>query len=232
MIFGRPRALDRFIKEHPPSWRVSPASRELASAYEGILPSSLLELWRGKGFGFYGDLQLALIDPRAWQSVLDGWMAEAPFTVRSIPIAMTPFGRLLFYRKLAETAGDVAYVDLISKKTGVLASSLDSCFTTFLCEQKTRDWLMPPARLRAARRQCGPLAPGEIYCADPILLSMQIVLAERIRAVDLHDCLRNQTASSEQIAGIPAATTNALPIECPSRLADIPTDIDRQPIAA
>lgn len=231
MIFGRPLALDRFIKAHPPSWRVSPASRELASAYEGILPSSLLELWRRKGLGFYGDHQLALVDPRAWQSVLDSWMAATPFTVRRIPVAMTPFGTLLFYRKLAETAGDVAYVDPVSQKTGVLAPSLDGFFTTFLCEQKTLDSLMPPARLRAARQQCGALAPGEVYCADQ-LLAMQFVLTEKVNAIDMHHCLRSFPASPKRIAGIPAAATDALPIECFSPFAETSTNADLQPLAA
>ena len=98
MVFLRRLALHRFVKTHPPSRQVSPAPRELVSAYEGVLPDSLLDLWRRKGLGFYGDLQLALIDPRPWQSVLDRWIISPPGTAPRVPIALTPFGTLLYYR--------------------------------------------------------------------------------------------------------------------------------------
>ncbi len=87
MLFFRRLALHRFVKTHPPSRQVSPADRELVSAYDDILPASLIELWRRKGLGFYGDLQLALIDPRPWQPVLDRWIVSPTDAVRmkSIP---------------------------------------------------------------------------------------------------------------------------------------------------
>ena len=145
MLFRRRLTLHRFVKTHPPSRQVAPASRELVSAYEGVLPASLLDLWRRKGLGFYGDLQLALIDPRPWQSVLDRWIVSAPDTVRRVPIALTPFGTLLYYRNLAETAEDVAYIDPVSKKTGDLAWGLDDFFNTFLCEREALESLISPA---------------------------------------------------------------------------------------
>jgi len=69
-------------------------------------------------------LQLALIDPRPWQAVLNRWIISPPDDVRRIPIALTPFGVLLYYRKLTATDEDVVFIDPVSKRTSDLAWSL------------------------------------------------------------------------------------------------------------
>lgn len=211
MLFRRRLTLHRFVKAHPPSRQVAPASRELVSAYEGVLPASLLDLWRRKGLGFYGDLQLALIDPRPWQSVLDRWIVSPPDAVRRVPIALTPFGTLLYYRNLAETAEDVAYIDPVSKKTGELAWSLDDFFNTFLCEQDALEALISPALARSAREACEALAPGEVYEVDQMLLSMQMLRVAKADALDMHRRLRDAVDPPTPKAEEPTTVANALP---------------------
>ncbi|MGN6650259.1 GAD-like domain-containing protein, partial [Trinickia sp.] len=137
MLLFRRLALHRFAKTHPPARPVSPAADELIAAYEGVLPASLLELWRQKGLGFYGDLQLTLIDPRAWQPVLDQWIVSSPDAVQRIPIVLTPFGALIYYRKVTATDEDVVYIDPVSKEARTLTWSLDDFFNKFACEQDT-----------------------------------------------------------------------------------------------
>ncbi|MHC1655186.1 GAD-like domain-containing protein [Stenotrophomonas maltophilia] len=223
MVFLRRLTLHRFVKTHPPSRQVSPAPRELVSAYEGILPASLLDLWRRKGLGFYGDLQLALIDPRPWQSVLDRWIVSPPDTVRRIPFALTPFGTLLYYRKLTETDEDVAYIDPLSKKTGDLAWSLDDFFNTFLCEREALESLIPTAMVRSAREECGALAPGEVYEVDQMLLSMQLLRIAKVDALDMHRRFCDAVDSPELNANESMTVFNALPIEHRSMCEDIAT---------
>lgn len=89
MSWFRRLALSPFIKAHPPR-KTQPAPADLIAAYAPLLPASLLELWRQEGLGHYGDMQLALIDPRQWQPVLDRWIVSPPDAVRRIPIALTP----------------------------------------------------------------------------------------------------------------------------------------------
>lgn len=213
MVFPRRLTLHSFVKTHPPSRQVSPALRELVSAYEGVLPASLLDLWRRKGLGFYGDLQLALIDPRPWQPVLDRWIVSPPDSIRRIPIALTPFGTLLYYRKLTETDEDVAYIDPVSKKTGELAWSLDDFFNTFLCEQDALESLISPALVRSAREACDALAPGEVYEVDQMLLSMQTLRIAKVDALDMHRRLRDAVDSPKPKADEPVTVLNALPVE-------------------
>ena len=223
MVFFRRLALHRFVKTHPPSRQVSPAPRELVSVYEDILPASLLELWRRKGLGFYGDLQLALIDPRPWQSVLDRWIVSPPDTVRRIPITLTPFGTLLYYRKLTETDEDVTYIDPVSKKTGDLAWSLDDFFNKFLCEREPLESLISPALAQSARQECGALAPGEVYEVDQMLFSMQMLRIAKTNALDMHHRLRDAVDPSKPKADKPTTVAGALPVEYRSLFADIAT---------
>jgi hypothetical protein len=190
MICFRRLALHPFVTAHP-AQQTSPAPAELIAAHEGILPASLLELWRRKGLGLYGDLQIALIDPRRWQPVLDRWIVSPPGTTRRTPIALTPFGELIYYRRLSATDEDVAYLDPVSKATSDLAWSLDAFFNEFLCKRESLDTFIAPDLLQAARKECGALLPGEVYEIDQTLLSMEMLKIEKVDALDLHHHLRD-----------------------------------------
>jgi len=221
-FFRRPD-LDRFIRTHPPSRQVSPAPGELVAAYVGVLPKSLLELWRRKGLGFYGELQLALIDPRPWQAVLDRWIVSPPDAVRRIPIAMTSFGMLFYYRKLTETDEDVAYIDPVSKETGDLAWSLDDFFNKTLCDHDFIEAFVSPAMVETARKECGTLAPGEVYEIDQMLFSMQMLRAVKADAIDLHRRLRDAVDPPEPKATKPTTVAEAVPAAYGSMFEDIVT---------
>lgn len=213
MIFFRRLALHRFVKTHPPSRQVAPAPQELVSAYEGVLPASLLELWRRRGLGFYGELQLALIDPRPWQPVLDRWIVSPADAVRRAPFALTPSGTLLYYRRLTETDEDVASIDPMSKKTGDLAWSLDDFFNQALCEPDSLEAICSPALMEAARKECGALAPGEVYEVDQALLSMQMLKIAKVNALEMHRRRRDAVDPAKPKAGKPTTVGDALPAE-------------------
>lgn len=223
MVFFRRLALHRFVKTHPPSRQVSAAPRELVAAYEGILPASLLELWRQKGLGLYGDLQLSLIDPRSWQPVLDRWVASPPDAVRRVPIALTPFGVILYYRKFTETEEDVAFIDPVSKQASDLAWSLDDFFNRFLCERETLETLISPALAQSARQECGALADGEIYEIDRLLFSMQMLRIAKVNALDMHHRLRDAVDPPQPRADRPKTVADALPVEHRAIFEDITT---------
>ncbi|MBO9857882.1 MULTISPECIES: GAD-like domain-containing protein [Xanthomonas] len=212
MSWFRRLALSRFLKAHPPG-RTQPAAMDLIAAYAPVLPASLLELWRKKGLGHYGRMQLALIDPRHWQPVLDRWIVSPPDAVQRIPIALTPFGALLYYRKLTATDEDVVYVDPVSKATGDLSWNLEDFFNQSLCDAAFCDSLIPSARLAAARKECGPLAAGEVYQIDQLLLSMQMLRVDKVDALALHTRLRDAVDAPAPVADAPATVADALPAE-------------------
>jgi hypothetical protein len=213
MDFFRRLTLRRFIKAHPPSRQVSAAPGELIAAYKDVLPESLLQLWRRKGLGFYGELQLALIDPRLWQPVLDRWIVSPPDTVRRTPIALTPFGVLLYHRRHTATDEDVVYIDPVSTETGYLASSVDDLFNGILCEKDRLESLVSPALVHSARQQGGVLGPGEVYEIDKMLLLVQALQVARTGALHLHRRLRDAIDPPRTKAVKPTTVSEALPDE-------------------
>lgn len=204
-------ALHRFIKTHPPGRHVVQASDELVAAYRGVLPDSLLELWRQKGLGFYGKRQIALIDPRHWQATLERWVVSPRSEVQRIPIALTPFGALLYYRKLTATDEDVAYIDPVARTSSDLAWGLDDFFNRFLCEQDSLDALIPPSMVATANKECGPLQAGEVYEIDPVLFAMQMLRVGKADALALHKRLRDAIEPPQPVAEPPDTIASALP---------------------
>ncbi|PPV05892.1 hypothetical protein XBLMG947_1504 [Xanthomonas bromi] len=210
MSWFRRLALSPFTKAHPPR-KTQPAPADLLGAYESVLPASLLELWRRKGLGHYGGMQLALIDPRQWQPVLDRWIVSPPDAVRRIPIALSPFDALVYYRKLTPTDEDVAYLDPVSKATSDLTWNLDDFFNQYLRDAASCDSLIPSDLLAAARKECGPLAAGEVYEIDRMLFAMQVLRVNKVDALALHTRLRDAVAGPA--AAAPTTNGDALPVE-------------------
>jgi hypothetical protein len=203
-------ALRRFVEKHPPR-QPSPVADDLIDAYTGKLPGSLLELWRRGGLGLYGERQLALIDPRRWQPILDRWIISPPDSTRRVPIALTPFGKIIYYRKLSATQEDVAFLDPVSKKTDVLSWSFDECFNSVLCDEAALDALVEPDWLAAARRDSGVLAPGEVYEIDQTLYTALILRIRKVDALDLHRRLRDAVDPPVPKDTKPGTVREALP---------------------
>ncbi|WP_184409523.1 GAD-like domain-containing protein [Xanthomonas sp. 3075] len=210
MSWFRRLALSPFIKAHPPR-KTQPAPADLLATYETVLPASLLELWRKQGLGHYGSVQLALIDPRQWQPVLDRWIVSPPDAARRIPIALTPFGALVYYRKLTATDEDVVYLDPVSKAAADLSWSLDDFFNQYVCDAASCDSLIPSALLAAAHTECGPLAAGEVYEIDQMLFSMQMLRINKVDALALHTRLRDAVDGPASVAATPTTNGDALP---------------------
>ena len=80
----------------------------------------------------------------------------------------------------------MAYVDPVSKKSSDLAWSLDDFFNTFLCEREALESLIPMALVWSARKECGALAPGEVYEVDQMLFSMQMLRVAKTDALHMH----------------------------------------------
>lgn len=223
-------ALHSFVKNHPPQADVRPPEPDAIKPYEGQVPDSLLQLWRKHGWGFYGKRQIALVDPARWQPVLDRWIVSPPDQARRVPIALTPFGLLIYYRKLSEHDEDIAYIDPQSRQTEVLSWSLDDFFKRFLADDASLESLIPAGTLRVAQSENGPLAFEEIYAVDPMMLSMQMLKIDKTDALAWHQTLR---AAVDPVEPPPPPLTlrDAIPAEQAARLDDIDHDGDEHPIA-
>ena len=224
MRFFRRLALHRFIKQHPPASDNQAVSAELIAAYDGILPTALLELWRKKGLGFYGNRQLALINPQEWQPVLDDWTSHPDDDVLRIPIALTPFGTLLYFRQLTPTDVDIATCDPVAKTSDVLSWNLEEFFNHSLCQEGCLEFLCPADLLAGAKEQCGHLMAGEVYNVDEMLKAMHILQFSRTNALLWHQQLLAAALTSEPTAEAPTTVADALPEHYREQFIDLPND--------
>ena len=220
-MFGRIK-LHSFIKANPPHAGCVPVTKELLGRYEGRLPAALLELWRKHGLGLYGRRQICLIDPHAWQPTLDRWIVSPPGATLRVPIALTPFGTLLFYRKLTAADEDVATLNPVTRSTSVLSWDLADLFNKVLSDPRQVDEFIQPAMLETAQQQAGMLAPGEAYHVDPMLLSMQMLKIARTDALTLHQKLRAQVDHEQAPPAPPPDSIGAaLPAEYRAAFKDV-----------
>jgi hypothetical protein len=206
--------LHPFVAKNIPHESNVPVLQDFAARFEGRLPSALLELWCTHGFGFYGTPQFCLIDPEAWLATLDRWIVSPPGATRRVPIALTPFGTIIYYRKLTATDEDISTLDPTTRSSTVLSWNLIDFFNRLMCAQERLDELMPPQLLDLARKQVGPLAVGEVYHAHPELLPMQILKITKTDAQTLHKRLRDEVDYENAPPAIgPASIRASLPAE-------------------
>lgn len=222
-MFGRIK-LHPFIKANPPHPDCVPATPQLLQRYEGRLPAALLELWRKHGLGRYGRRQICLVDPEAWQSTLDRWIVSPPDATVRIPLALTPFGTLIYYRKLTPTDEDVATLNPVTRHTGVLSWSLENLFNEVLSDPGQVDEFIQPTMLDTAREQAGPLAPNEVYEVDALLLSMQMLKIAKTDALALHHKLREKVDHEKAPSAPPP---NSIHAALPAAYRDAFEDIER-----
>lgn len=118
---------------------------------------------------------MRLVDPYVWQATLDRWIVSDTGSTHRTPIAFSPFGMIIYYRKLTETDEDIATLDSATGNSDVLSWSLVKFFTTFMADASEVESVIPTGMLETAERSAAPLGSGEAYFADPMLLSMRML---------------------------------------------------------
>lgn len=192
-------ALAPFVKGHPPREDVQPASEETIARYAGRVPDALLDLWRTHGFGHYGERQLELIDPTIWQETLDRWIVSPPSDAVRVPFMLTPFGILVYYRRLSDTDEDVAMIDPFESEAELLTWSLVDYFNDMLLHPKGLEGMVLEGWARVALEEKGPLAPGQIYEVDRMMLTMQMMKIDGpLDALAVHKRLRDAVDQRER----------------------------------
>lgn len=161
-----PIQLDAFIKAHPPHPENLHPSPALLMRYESLLPSALLELWRTHGFGYYGELRLCLLDPDIWQPALNQWISNPDDGVPRIPILMTPFGSLVYYRRLTDEDEDICALDILERDVCDLSWDFLECFNQAFTDPAWLDDLVAVETFRHAKKTAGALDQGQVYKLD------------------------------------------------------------------
>jgi hypothetical protein len=166
--------LQAFLSRFPADEGARPASTstELLEQFRGVLPDSLLALWVETGLGWYGEGLLQLVSPLDYLDTLAGWLARDLSDLTRVPVALTAFGKLVYYRRLGEDAEDVSVLDPHRPGGGaeVLAWSLQDSFNEALCDPEVQENMLDREVARQAAARLGKLKPGEMFFYRPALM--------------------------------------------------------------
>lgn len=156
-----------FLRKYPPADSLRKPAASQLEQYRGILPNALLEFWREYGFGNYGDGLLKVIDPAGYRNSLSRWLGGE--NLNRLPILMTAFGDLLYYRKLSETEDDVCLLDIHYRRIITCSYSFAGLFTDFVADDAVRAELLRAELFHEAAEAEGPLEENEIFFFAPAL---------------------------------------------------------------
>lgn len=156
-----------FLKKFPPAGELRKPTEETLEQYRGILPEDLLDFWQEYGFGNYGGGLLKVIDPTDYRDNLFMWLGGAD--PNKVPILMTGFGNMFYYRKLSETEDDVCMLDIHYRRTMNCSYSFGEFFQHFMQDDELPERLLDKKLFEEATKQFGALKEPEIFFFAPAL---------------------------------------------------------------
>ncbi|MDR3158294.1 MAG: hypothetical protein LBU11_04640 [Zoogloeaceae bacterium] len=155
-------------------------------------PAEVYDEVKAEGTFYPPDDQIkeeCFLDPDAWQTTLDRWIVADDDMTR-IPVMLTPFGGMIYYRRLVEGGEDISLLDPGTKAIQVLSWSLTDFFNDFLRDPASVRGMMP-MDIADLQTSPGRLEAGEVYQIDPLLLPMQLLKVNRVDAKEMHRKLRD-----------------------------------------
>ena len=162
--------LQTFIDKFSVDQAGNTVSFETVKKYQAYLPEALLELWQNHGFGFYGNGLLQIINPELYQDVLWSWLMKDQPDMTRLPIAISAFGLVFYYRLLSEDGDeDVSFIDPHNSDIGVTAWSLTDFFNDWICDDEIIEQFLEKSALAKAQTQYGKLTDNQMYCYLPAL---------------------------------------------------------------
>ena len=158
---------ENFLRAYPPGPDLVKPDAEILKFGRKMLPPEILYLWETYGFGSYGDGILKLVDPRDYMESLYKWLGKTDQT--RIPILVSAFADLFYYRKLERGESDVSLLDIHYGNISVCAWSCERFLNGFLLEESTRRELLREELYREAVQALGPLKQNEAFFFVPAL---------------------------------------------------------------
>lgn len=160
-------AFEKFLEKYPPAAECKPLEAAVIEKYKDIVPASLVEFWQTHGTGKYGEGMLEIINPDLYRQTLETWLGkEVP---NYIPIAMSNFGDLYYFRKLSEEDEDICVIDPCYRDITTLDWNMEDFFDNTLAGNDYYNNTLRRELFLQAVEKKGPLAVGEIYLFEPAL---------------------------------------------------------------
>lgn len=160
--------MKRFLELYKPQENLSKPDDEILNFGRQMLPKEIVELWEEYGFGEYGDGLIKVIDPRDYMNSLYTWLGQKDFN--KIPIIMTAFGDIFYYRKLEDNENDISILDIHYRKIDVCTYSYEDFFEGYILDKDIIKSVLRKDLFNEAVKTLGQLKYEEIFFFTPALV--------------------------------------------------------------
>jgi hypothetical protein len=158
--------LNTFINCYKPVKRGS-VNEEVIQKYEHDFPSNYITLWKEYGFGKYNRGLIEICHPDDFKETLATWLGKKVDTY--FPVAISGFGCLFYYRKLAGMEEDVCLLDPHYRKIDVCTWNLEDFFNIYLCDREIINNVLRKNLFLKSLDKFGLLKENEIFYFEPAL---------------------------------------------------------------
>lgn len=159
--------IDNFINLYEPSKDLKKPNPEIIKAFTNKLPKEIIELWTKYGFGSYGNGIIKVINPLEYMNVLFAWLGKRDFT--KIPIFITAFGDIFYYRQLTPTENDISLLNIHTRKISVCGYSYQEFFNRYI-KSDLMNYNLRKDLFIESKEKLGNLSTKEIYFFVPALI--------------------------------------------------------------
>ena len=160
--------MDKFLKKYKPGENLQKPDEEILNFGRQMLPKEIVELWEDHGFGAYGDGLIKVVDPRDYMNSLYSWLGRKDPS--RIPIIVTAFGDIFYYRKLTDSENDVSMLNIHYRRIEACGSSYQYFFERYLPDKGVIKKVLRADLYKQAVKKFGRLGYQDIFFFTPALV--------------------------------------------------------------
>lgn len=157
-----------FINMYRPSGNLVKPTKEMLDWYAGKLPAELLDFWSEYGFGNYADGLIKVVEPSDYMDSFYTWIGKEDYS--RLPILVTGFGDIFYYRKISATESDISLLDIHHRDISVCEYSLKDFFEKYIVNKDLSNELLKKPLFMNAVDKLGKLKNNEIFFFVPALV--------------------------------------------------------------
>ncbi|NFF82464.1 DUF1851 domain-containing protein [Clostridium botulinum] len=157
-----------FINTFKPSNNLLKPTEEELKQFKNSLPTELLNFWKEYGFGNYGDGIIKVINPLEYMENFYEWLGKEDFS--KIPIILTAFGDVFYYRKLQDDVEDICLLSIHYRNSIVCSYSLQEFFKSYIVNEQIYNEVLRRKLFQQAYAVKGSLELNQIYFFTPALI--------------------------------------------------------------
>lgn len=160
--------ITNFVKAHAPGKELGKPDETLLEFAKQMLPPEIVYLWTEYGFGDYGDGLIKVVDPRDYMDSLYSWLGSQDF--HKIPIMVSAFGDIFYYRKLENDENDVSLLDIHYRRIDVCTYSYEEFFEKYISNTEIKEKVLRKNLFDQAVEKLGSLKYNEAFFFVPALV--------------------------------------------------------------